>query len=134
MMCRCERAIPFRIRRKMRLPGISSRELSVGAPARRERDGRLSMSNGRAILAAEVLRADFAYAGSMFIASVEANAVDLYKGDIVANSADSIVYTNLFTGVHSNYLKTSIARAGIDPENLPESDPSKMNFGTSAPA
>ena len=70
----------------------------------------------------------------MFIASKEANAIDAYKEDIVANSADGIVYTNLFTGVHGNYLKSSITRAGLDPENLPESDPSKMNFGSNRPA
>jgi nitronate monooxygenase len=93
-----------------------------------------SIANGRAILAAEAMGADFAYAGSMFIASKEANAVDSYKADIVTSSADGIVYTNLFTGVHGNYLKSSITRAGIDPENLPESDPSKMNFGSNRPA
>ncbi len=101
-------------------------------------DGPIALSgaiaNGRAILAAEAMGADFAYAGSMFIAAKEANAVDSYKQDIVASSADGIVYTNLFTGVHGNYLKSSITRAGIDPENLPESDPSKMNFGSNRPA
>ena len=93
-----------------------------------------AIANGRAILAAEAMGADFAYAGSMFIASKEANAVDGYKQDIVANSAEGIIYTNLFTGVHGNYLKSSIMRAGLDPENLPESDPSKMNFGSNRPA
>jgi nitronate monooxygenase len=70
----------------------------------------------------------------MFIASEEANAVEGYKQDIVASSADDIVYTNLFTGVLGNYLKSSIKRAGLDPDNLPQSDPSKMNFGSDRPA
>lgn len=89
-----------------------------------------SIAHGASILAAEALGADFGYAGSMFIASKEANAIDAYKADIVANSAEGIVYTNLFTGVHGNYLKSSIMRAGLDPENLPESDASKMDFGS----
>jgi nitronate monooxygenase len=93
-----------------------------------------AIAHGRSILAAEACGADFAYAGSMFIASKEANAIDAYKEDIVANSADGIVYTNLFTGVHGNYLKSSITRAGLDPENLPESDASKMSFGSNRPA
>ena len=70
----------------------------------------------------------------MFIASKEANAVEAYKQDIVDNSADGIIYTNLFTGVHGNYLKSSVKRAGLDPDNLPESDPSKMDFGSNRPA
>jgi nitronate monooxygenase len=89
-----------------------------------------SIATGRGVLAAEAMGADFAYAGSMFIAATEANAVDAYKQDIVANSADGVIYTNLFTGVHGNYLKSSVTRAGLDPENLPESDPSKMDFGS----
>jgi nitronate monooxygenase len=89
-----------------------------------------SIATGRGVLAAEAMGADFAYAGSMFIAATEANAVDAYKEDIVANSADGIIYTNLFTGVHGNYLKSSVTRAGLDPENLPVSDPSKMDFGS----
>ena len=93
-----------------------------------------AIAHGRSILAAEALGADFAYAGSMFIAAAEANAVDAYKADIVAAHADDIVYTNLFTGVLGNYLKSSIRRAGLDPEKLPESDPSKMNFGSDRPA
>ncbi|HRD78468.1 MAG TPA: nitronate monooxygenase family protein [Hyphomicrobiaceae bacterium] len=101
-------------------------------------DGPLALSgaiaHGGSILAAEALGADFAYAGSMFIAASEANAVEGYKADIVAGTADGIVYTNLFTGVHGNYLRSSIARAGLDPDNLPVSDPSKMNFGTNRPA
>ncbi len=89
-----------------------------------------SIATGRGVLAAEAMGADFAYAGSMFIAATEANAVDAYKQDIVANAADGIIYTNLFTGVHGNYLKSSVTRAGLDPENLPDSDPSKMDFGS----
>jgi nitronate monooxygenase len=91
-----------------------------------------AISTGRAVLAAEAMGADFGYAGSMFIAATEANAVDAYKQDIVDNSSAGIVYTSLFTGVHGNYLKSSVTRAGLDPEHLPESDPSKMNFGTNA--
>lgn len=93
-----------------------------------------SISTGRAVLAAEALGADFAYAGSMFIASNEANAVDEYKRDIVAGSAEGIVYTNLFTGVLGNYLKSSVARSGLDPDNLPDSDPTKMDFGSNRPS
>jgi nitronate monooxygenase len=89
-----------------------------------------AIAHGRSILAAEALGADFGYAGSMFIAATEANAIDAYKQDIVDNSADGIIYTNLFTGVHGNYLKSSVKRAGLDPEHLPESDPSKMDFGS----
>jgi nitronate monooxygenase len=96
-------------------------------------DGPIALSgaiaNGGAVLAAEAAGADFAYIGSMFIASEEANAIAEYKQGIVAGHADDIVYTNLFTGVHGNYLKSSVRRAGLDPENLPESDPTKMNFG-----
>jgi nitronate monooxygenase len=73
--------------------------------------------------------ADFAYIGSAFIATTEARASDAYKQAIVDSSSDDIVYSNLFTGVHGNYLAPSIRAAGLDPENLPESDPSKMNFG-----
>ena len=91
-----------------------------------------AMGNGRAIRAARVLGADFAYIGSAFIATNEANAPDNYKNMIAASSADDIVYSNLFTGVHGNDLKPSIVAAGMDPDNLPVSDPSKMNFGTDA--
>jgi len=91
-----------------------------------------AMGNGRAIRAARVLGADFAYIGSAFIATTEANAPDNYKGMVASSSADDIVYSNLFTGVHGNYLKPSIVAAGMDPDNLPVSDPSKMNFGTDA--
>lgn len=89
-----------------------------------------SIANGYSILAAQALRADFAYAGSAFIATKEANADERYKQAIVESSAEGIVYTNLFTGVHGNYLRNSIVAAGMDPDNLPESDPSKMNFGS----
>lgn len=88
-----------------------------------------SIASGRAILAAQAMGADLAYIGSAFIATDEANAVDGYKDMIVESSASDIVYTSLFTGVHGNYLAPSIARAGLDPKNLPESDPSKMDFG-----
>ncbi len=89
-----------------------------------------SIANGYSILAAQALRADFAYAGSAFIATAEANADERYKQAIVESSAEGIVYTNLFTGVHGNYLRNSIEAAGMDPDNLPVSDPSKMNFGS----
>jgi nitronate monooxygenase len=89
-----------------------------------------SIATGGAVLAAEAMGADFGYIGSPFIATDEANASDDYKNAIVSYGADDIVYTNLFTGVHGNYLKPSIIAAGLDPENLPESDPSKMNFGS----
>ncbi len=89
-----------------------------------------SIANGGAILAAQAMGADLAYIGSAFIATKEANAVEEYKQMIVASGGDDIVYTNLFTGVHGNYLKPSIVAAGLDPENLPVSDPSKMNFGS----
>lgn len=97
-------------------------------------DGPIALSGaigtGRAIRAARVLGADFAYIGSAFIATQEANAPENYKTMIASSSADDIVYSNLFTGVHGNYLKPSILAAGMDPDNLPLSDPSKMNFGT----
>lgn len=89
-----------------------------------------SVATGNSILAAQVMGADLAYIGSAFIATEEANAVDDYKQMIVNSSADDIVYTNLFTGVHGNYLKPSIAGAGLDPDNLAQSDPSQMNFGS----
>ncbi len=89
-----------------------------------------SIANGNAILAAQALRADFAYIGSAFIATEEANADQAYKQGIVEGSAEGIVYTNLFTGVHGNYLRSSIEAAGMDPDNLPVSDPSAMNFGS----
>ena len=89
-----------------------------------------AIANGRAIRAARTLGADFAYIGSAFIATTEANAVAAYKQMITASGAEDIVYSNLFTGVHGNYLKPSIVAAGMDPDNLPQSDPSKMSFGT----
>ena len=93
-----------------------------------------SIASGGAILAAQAMGADFAYIGSAFIATHEARAADAYKQAIVEGTSDDIVYSNLFTGVHGNYLAPSIRAAGLDPENLPESDPSKMNFGGGAAA
>ncbi|MBV5259899.1 nitronate monooxygenase [Synechococcus moorigangaii CMS01] len=89
-----------------------------------------AISTGAGVLAAQAMGADYAYIGSAFIATAEARATESYKQGIVEGRADDIVYTNLFTGVHGNYLKKSIADAGLDPDNLPESDPSKMNFGS----
>ncbi|EDL50585.1 nitronate monooxygenase family protein [Erythrobacter sp. SD-21] len=89
-----------------------------------------SIAHGRSILAAQALGADFAYIGSPWIATEEANAIDGYKQGIVEGSADGIIYSNLFTGVHGNYLRSSIENAGLDPDDLPTSDPSKMNFGS----
>jgi len=89
-----------------------------------------SIATGGAVLAAQAMGADFAYIGSAFIATDEARAVDAYKQAIVEGNSDEIVYSNLFTGVHGNYLKASIRASGLDPDNLPESDPSKMNFGS----
>jgi nitronate monooxygenase len=88
-----------------------------------------SIANGGAVLAAQAMGADFAYIGTAFIATHEARATDGYKQAIVEGTSDDIVYSNLFTGVHGNYLKSSIRAAGLDPDNLPESDPSKMSFG-----
>jgi nitronate monooxygenase len=110
--------------------------LAFVAETRQWFDGPIALSgaiaNGRAIRAARILGADFAYVGSAFIATKEANAVEGYKQMITSSSAEDIVYSNLFTGVHGNYLKPSIVAAGMDPENLPTSDPSKMSFGTDA--
>jgi len=89
-----------------------------------------AIATGSAVLAAQAMGADMGYIGSAFIATTEANAAEAYKQAIVDGRADDIVYTNLFTGVHGNYLKASIVQAGLDPDHLPESDPSKMNFGT----
>jgi nitronate monooxygenase len=98
-------------------------------------DGPLALSGaiatGDGVLAAQAMGADFGYIGSAFIASEEANAVPDYKQMIVDCAANDIIYSNLFTGVLGNYLKPSIANAGMDPDDLPESDPSKMDFGTS---
>ena len=88
-----------------------------------------AIANGGAVLAAQACGADFAYIGSAFIATEEARAQDAYKQAIVDGSSDDIVYSNLFTGVHGNYLAPSIRAAGLDPDKLPESDPSKMDFG-----
>ena len=88
-----------------------------------------AISTGGAVLAAQAMGADFAYIGSAFIATAEARATEEYKQAVVDCDSDDIVYTNLFTGVHGNYLAPSIRKAGLDPENLPTSDPSKMNFG-----
>lgn len=87
-----------------------------------------SIATGGAVLAAQAMGVDFAYIGSAFIATHEARASDAYKQAIVDGNSDDIVYSNLFTGVHGNYLAPSIRAAGLDPEHLPESDPSKMNF------
>ena len=88
-----------------------------------------AMATGDAVLAAQAIGADLAYIGSAFIATDEARASDAYKQAIVEGSSDDIVYSSLFTGVHGNYLKASIRAAGLDPDNLPASDPSKMDFG-----
>ena len=93
-----------------------------------------SIASGGAILAAQAMGADFAYIGSAFIATHEARAAGAYKQAIVECTSDDIIYSNLFTGVHGNYLAPSIRAAGLDPEHLPESDPSKMNFGGGAAA
>ena len=89
-----------------------------------------AIANGGAILAAEAMGADMTYIGSPFIATTEARAIDAYKQMIVESNAADIVYSNLFTGVHGNYLKGSVRNAGMDPDHLPESDPSKMDFGS----
>ena len=87
-----------------------------------------AISTGQSILAAQAMGADLAYIGSSFIATEEANAVEGYKRMITQSNADDIVYSSLFTGVHGNYLKPSIANAGMNPDNLPQSDPSAMDF------
>ena len=89
-----------------------------------------SIASGGAILAAQAMGADFAYIGSAFIATHEARAVEGYKKMITESDSDDIVYSNFYTGIHGNYLKGSIRNAGMDPDNLPVSDPSKMNFST----
>ena len=97
-------------------------------------DGPLALSGaiatGGAVLAAQAIGADLAYIGSAFIATDEARASDAYKQCIVESNSDDIVYSSLFTGVHGNYLKPSIRAAGLDPDNLEHSDPSKMSFGS----
>jgi nitronate monooxygenase len=89
-----------------------------------------SIATGSAILAAQAAGADLAYIGSAFIATREANATEAYKEAVVAGTAEDIQYTNYFTGVLGNYLKPSIRNAGLDPDALPQADPSKMNFGS----
>jgi nitronate monooxygenase len=91
-----------------------------------------AISTGGAVLAARAMGADFAYVGSAFVATEEARAQPAYKQMIVESTSDDIVYSSLFTGVHGNYLKGSIRNAGLDPDALPESDPSKMDFGGDA--
>lgn len=87
-----------------------------------------AIAHGRSVLAAQAMGADLAYIGSPWIATREANAAEAYKQAIVEGRADDIVYSNLFTGVHGNYLKQSVLNAGLDPANLPQSDPTKMDF------
>jgi nitronate monooxygenase len=89
-----------------------------------------AIASGDAILAAQAMGADFAYIGSRWLATKESNVSDAYRDAIVESAAADVVYTNLFTGVHGNYLKKSIVNAGLDPEALPESDKSKMSFGS----
>jgi nitronate monooxygenase len=117
--------------------GVKS-PFALVAEIRRWFDGPLALSgaiaSGGAILAAQAMGADFAYIGSAFIATEEARAADAYKRMIVDSTSDDIVYTSLFTGVHGNYLKGSIRNAGLDPDQLPASDPSKMNFGADSSA
>jgi len=99
-------------------------------------DGPIALSgaitDGNGVLAAEAIGADFAYIGTRFIATAEANAPERYKQMIIEGSAADVVYTPYFTGVHGNYLKSSIVAAGLDPDALPQADKAKMNFGTSA--
>ncbi|WP_336963340.1 nitronate monooxygenase family protein [Sphingobium aquiterrae] len=89
-----------------------------------------AIAHGRSILAAQALGADLAYIGSAFIATTEANAVPDYKQTIAQGHASDIVYSAYFTGIKGNYLRQSILKAGLDPDNLPEGDPDKMNFGS----
>jgi nitronate monooxygenase len=106
------------------------------AETRRWFDGPVALSGaiatGGAILAAQAMGADFGYVGSAFIATEEANASPAYKEMIIASSAEDIVYTNLITGVHGNYLAPSLRNAGLDPDDLPKSDPSRMSFASGA--
>ncbi|GAB3470138.1 nitronate monooxygenase family protein [Massilia terrae] len=89
-----------------------------------------AIATGDAILAAQAMGADFAYIGSRWLATRESNVSDAYRDAIVGSAASDIVYTNLFTGVHGNYLRKSIEAAGLDPDDLPQSDKSKMSFGS----
>ena len=93
-----------------------------------------SISTGRSILAAQAMGADLAYIGSPFVATLEANAAEAYKQGIVEGRASDIVYSNLFTGIHGNYLRSSIEKAGLDPDNLPESGPEAMSFSSAGGA
>lgn len=97
-------------------------------------DGPIALSGaiatGDAVLAAQAMGADFAYIGSRWLASKESNVDEAYRQAIVASAAADIIYSNLFTGIHGNYLRQSIINAGLDPDNLPEADKSKMNFGS----
>jgi nitronate monooxygenase len=93
-----------------------------------------SIATGDAVLASLAMGADFAYIGSAFIATAEARASEAYKQCIVDSNSDDIVYSSLFTGVHGNYLKPSVRNAGLDPDKLPESDPTAMNFAGGAAA
>ncbi|QRM20077.1 nitronate monooxygenase [Dechloromonas sp. TW-R-39-2] len=93
-----------------------------------------SITNGNAILSAQAMGADFAYIGTRFIATKEANAVDAYKQAIIDSAAKDVVYTPYFTGVHGNYLSKSIVASGLDPANLPEKDKTSMSFGSSRDA
>jgi len=99
-------------------------------------DGPMALSgaiaSGNSILAAQAMGADFAYIGSPFIATQEARAEAEYKQAVVEADAAAIIYSNLFTGVHGNYLSASIVNNGLDPENLPTSDPTAMNFGSTS--
>jgi nitronate monooxygenase len=93
-----------------------------------------AIASGDAILAAQAAGADLAYIGTRFLATPEATVPERYKDEILRAAAADIVYTDLFSGVHGNYLKHSVVAAGFDPLNLPKSDPNKMNFGTSGGA
>jgi len=93
-----------------------------------------SITKGEHVLAAQAMGADLAYMGTRWLTTVEANTSEAYKQAIVESTAADVIYTNLFTGVHGNYLRKSITNAGLDPDNLPASDPSKMNFGGGAAA
>ncbi|WP_156864257.1 nitronate monooxygenase family protein [Casimicrobium huifangae] len=103
---------------------------------RRFYDGPIALSgaiaHGASILAAQAMGADFAYMGTRFIATEEARAVEGYKQMIVDSTAQDIVYSSLFTGIHGNYLKESVRKAGLDPDNLPSADKTAMNFGQGA--
>lgn len=89
-----------------------------------------SLGSGRSILGAQAIGADLAYIGTRFVASEEANADPRYKEMIVASAADDVVYSSLFTGIHGNYLKPSVAAAGLDPDDLPDGKKANMNFGS----